>query len=145
MHSNRGKYSHAKTGTYIPLNPHKYSGAQLPVYKSDLERRLMLYLDKNESVLCWSYEPQSVKYWDPVHKKTRRYYIDFSATVKRGMFQKTVWIEVKPLCECHQPSSKASPQTHAMWLINSAKWAAAEKIAKAKSFEFHVVNETQLS
>lgn len=141
----RGKYNNAKTAQYFPLNPQKYVGLGKLVYKSDLERRMMLYLDKNPNIIQWSYEPQAIKYYDPIHKKVRRYYIDFRAIVKQGNIQKTIWIEVKPLCECKQPSSKASDQTKITWIINNAKWQAAKQLAKLKKFEFHVINESQLT
>ena len=63
IHKNRGKYQNAKTGKYLPLNPQKYKGTQLPIYKSDLERRMMLYLDTTNAVIEWIYEPQSIKYF----------------------------------------------------------------------------------
>lgn len=106
---------------------------------------MMLYLDKNTNIVQWSYEPQAIKYYDPVHKKVRRYYIDFRCIMAQGPIQKTIWIEVKPACECKQPSSKAKPDTQIMWIINSAKWQAASQLAKSKNFEFHVINENQLS
>lgn len=76
-----------------------------------------------------------------MHKKVRRYYIDFRAIVKQGLVQKVVWIEIKPACECKQPSAKASPQAQVTWLVNKAKWQAASQLAKSKNFEFHVINE----
>lgn len=145
IHKNRGKYQNAKTGKYLPLNPQKYKGTQLPIYKSDLERRMMLYLDTTNAVIEWIYEPQSIKYFDPIHKKTRRYYIDFTAIVKQGNVFKTVWLEIKPLCECKKPSSNAKIQTQITWIINQAKWQAARQLAKIKNYEFHVINETQLN
>lgn len=145
VHQNRGKYSNAKTGKFIPLNPLKYKGTSCPVFKSDLERRMMMYLDRTPSIVQWSYEPQSIKYFDPVHQKLRRYYIDFRAIVKQGPILKTIWIEIKPLCECKKPSARASQQAQITWLINQAKWQAATQLAKSKNFEFHVINESQLA
>lgn len=141
----RGKYNNAVTGKYFPLNPSKYMGNQVPVFKSNLERKCMLYLDKNPNVLQWWYEPSSIKYFDPVQQKIRRYYIDFRCIIKRGLIQKTIWIEVKPDSECHEPTPKAHNKTKLLWLTNSAKWSAATKLAKSKGFEFHVISEKQLN
>lgn len=145
IHKNRGKYQNAKTGRYLPLNPQKYKGLQVPIYKSDLERRTMIFLDTSNAIVEWTYEPQAIKYYDPIHKKLRRYYIDFTCVVKQGSVYKTVWLEVKSLCECQKPSSKASQQTQITWIINQAKWQAAQQLAKVKNYEFHVINETQLN
>ena len=69
---NRGKYSHAKTGTFIPSAPQKYIGKEAPVYKSQLEFLMMRYLDTNPNIVYWNYEPTSIKYFDTVKNKIRR-------------------------------------------------------------------------
>lgn len=145
IHKKRGKYQNAKSGHYFPMNPSKYKGQYPLQFKSSLEKLMMQYLDRTPSIVQWSYEPQSIKYFDPVHQKLRRYYIDFRAIVKQGILLKTIWIEIKPLCECKKPTARANQLTQETWLINQAKWQAADKLAKSKNFEFHVINESQLA
>lgn len=79
----RGKYSNALVGRYIPIHKEKYIGQYDPIFKSNLERKMMLFLDKSPNVISWSYEKFSIKYIDKSSKpeKLRNYYIDFIATV----------------------------------------------------------------
>lgn len=141
----RGKYSNAKTGKYIPLNPQKYMGSELPVFKSSLEQRMMMYLDKNTNILQWSYEPTSIKYFDKSRNKVRRYYIDFTAVVKAGLVTKKVWLEIKPECETIKPKNPNNIKANLTYLTNCCKWEAAEKLAKSRGFEFHLITEKQLT
>lgn len=141
----RGKYSHAKTGKYLVQNPKKYMGAQMPIYKSQLEFLCMRYLDSNDNVLAWSYEPMAIKYFDRVHNKVRRYYIDFTAVLRVGNFKKTVWIEVKSEVETKPPKNKNNAKDQATWLTNCCKWQSAQALARTKGYEFHILTEAQLT
>lgn len=141
----RGKYSNAATGKYFPLNKEKYKGSCIPVYKSDLERRMMLYLDKNPSIIAWSYEPQCIRYFDKIAQKVRRYFVDFQCIAKVGQLQKKIWIEVKPLCECSKPKNTSNIEAMKTWITNTCKWQAAQEYAKSKGIEFHIINESQLN
>lgn len=141
----RGKYDNAKCGQYHPLNPEKYTGKYPLIYKSDLERRLMLYLDKNSSILSWEYEPKAMYYFDKVTQKKRRYYIDFKAVAKVGQFQKNIWIEVKNSCETVCPKNKKNTEAMKTWITNNCKWEAARILAKSKNCEFHIITEKELS
>ena len=108
VHTNRrGKYNNAATGKFMPLHPEKYKGSQVPVFKSTLERLMMAYLDRNESIVSWTYEPKPINYVDrsSYPPKVKRYFVDFQAVVKQGQFMKTVWIEVKPYCETIKPAN----------------------------------------
>ena len=140
----RGKYSNAKVGVYRPLNPQKYLGSQLPIYKSELERLCMRYLDSNDLIVSWSYEPQAIKYFDKAHNKVRHYYIDFIAVAKCGNFKKTIWIEVKPESETKPPRNKKDFKAATTYLVNTCKWEAAQQLAKSKGYEFHILTEAQL-
>ena len=115
------------------------------IFKSGLEKRMMQYLDKNENVIAWSYEPQCIKYFDKGQQKVRRYFIDFTCVIKQGMLQKTVWLEIKPESETHPPKNKKNIQAMMTWITNSCKWQAAQQLAKQKGYEFHVITEKQLS
>ena len=146
VHSNRGKYSNAKTGRYFPENPQKYIGNLNDIFfKSKLEYLCMSYLDKNENVIAWSYEPQCIKYFDKGQQKVRRYFIDFTCVIKQGMLQKTVWLEIKPESETHPPKNKKNIQAMMTWITNSCKWQAAQQLAKQKGYEFHIITDRDLS
>lgn len=153
MHSpikQQGKYS-SFHGTYLPMNKEKYIGINKPKYKSKLEWRLMHYFDRNPAVLSWSYEQVIIPYYDPVRKQTRKYYVDFSATLNTGHGNiKKVLIEVKSKHETVEPvktprtSEKTYNQAKLTWLTNSSKWKTARQYAKNKGYEFVILTEDQL-
>ena len=64
-------------GLYRPTNPKKYVGnTKQIVYRSNLERKFMLYCDRNDSVQ-WASEEISIPYLSPLDNKVHRYYPDF--------------------------------------------------------------------
>jgi len=123
----RGKYSNAATGKFFPMHPEKYSGSQIPVYKSGLEHRMMMYLDKSPAIVSWNYEPKPIRYIDRTcfPPKVRRYFIDFQAVVKSGPTTKIVWLEVKPTCEAQKPKNPKNVNANILWIRNNCKWQAA--------------------
>lgn len=146
VHQNKGKYSNAVTGTFIPQHPEKYVGTEKPIYKSHLELQFMMYVDRNPNIVSWGYEGTTIKYYDRARGRVRRYYIDFSIVVKAGPVHKTIWVEIKPESETHPPKGKSRTDSRAQmtWMTNQSKWEAAAKLAKAKGYEFHVITEKQL-
>lgn len=143
----RGKYNNAKTGKFLPQHPEKYKGKNLPIFKSSLEQRLMLYLDSNPYIISWQYEPIAIKYLDKSSRppRIRRYFIDFIAVVKQGLLTKTIWLEVKPLREAQKPKNSKNIMDNLIWLKNNCKWDAARQMAKSKGYEFHIITEEQLN
>lgn len=149
-YSENGKYKSLK-GKYIPLHPEKYRGKKIPEYKSALELRMMRYLDKNPSILEWTYEPMAIDYFDALRKKNRKYYLDFIAKIHvGGGFTKTTLIEVKSQKETVQPqkTSRMSDKTYReamkVWITNTSKWKAAKKYARSRNYDFVIISEAQL-
>lgn len=143
----RGKYNNAATGTFFPTHPEKYKGSKAPVYKSGLEMRCMMYLDKNPSIISWSYEPTSIKYLDKSQNppKVRRYFIDFIAVAQVGPVKKIIWIEVKPSSETKAPKNKTNIKAQLTWLCNQSKWQAAKQLAESQGKVFYVLTEKELN
>ena len=81
-------------GLYKPNNPKKYVGdVKKIVYRSLLERRFMLYCDRNKDIKYWASEELPVRYYSPIDNKWHRYFPDFIIkTVKDEKFM----IEIKP-------------------------------------------------
>lgn len=104
----------------------------------------MLYLDKNQAIIKWQYEPKCIPYFDKIHQKKRRYFIDFIAVAKTGMGLKTLWIEVKPYGETVAPKNKNNIQENTTWVVNNCKWAQARITARQSGAEFVVITDKQL-
>lgn len=136
-----GKYDRAKRGYYFPLHPEKYvAESKTIMYKSSLEQRFMLYLDKNPMVKAWSYEPFSIKYFDASTSKVRRYYIDFMVVVK-GNPDRVFYCEVKSKKETQKPKNPKNIRDNLLYLKNMSKWAAATKHCQERGAEFKIITE----
>lgn len=144
------KYNN-RSGIYHVKNREKYLGKQDPKFKSKLEARMMFYLDHNQSVISWKYEPFPIKYVDKSsNNKIRNYYIDFVATVLgENNKPQTVWIEVKSSNEIRKPRFKKqniNERVSALiWLKNQSKWDAATKLASKYGIKFVIISEKELS
>ena len=86
-----------KQGTFSPKSKEKYTGRYPIKYKSNLELRVCMYLDRNPSITNWKYEPIPIKYISPVDRKEHTYWPDFLISVVPhvGPAYKAL-IEVKP-------------------------------------------------
>ena len=139
-------------GTYRPRNPEKYRGDHTQIeFRSSWERIFMKWADLNESVKKWSSEEMCLPYFDPIQKKTRRYFPDFIIQVmdSDGLIQ-THMVEVKPHAEVIGPDRNPKRKTKSwvyavkMYVTNQAKWEAAREYCKKKGWEFRIVTEYEL-
>lgn len=136
---------------YTPLNEDKYTGKEYPVCRSSWENTFCQWCDKNPSVLKWSSEALQISYFDPVKRKNRRYYPDFTMSVKdvNGKISNYV-IEIKPYEQTILPTqhgnkkSKTYMYEFCTYQINLAKWKAAIDFCRKHGLIFKLLTEKDL-
>lgn len=162
-------------GSYSLRNSSKYIGKKKPEYKSNLEKRVMYYLDSNTNVLRWAYENFKVKYFFLGDGKYHDYYPDFYAEVinQYGRTKKFL-IEVKSLkeipedylmemysSEINNPEfkkillkepkkktlkAKENYNRRRLTIIkNKAKFDAAREFCKDLEMEFKIITENEIN
>ena len=140
-----------RVGKYKVKNKEKYvANLNECEYRSSWELRYMKYLDSNPSVLEWGSENIIIPYYNPVEKKTRRYFVDFYVKVvsKSGELKKYI-VEIKPAEQCRPPKkpSRATAKyknSLKAYIRNQSKWKAARKWAEKRDWEFIVITEKEL-
>ncbi len=141
---NNGKYRNAKQGRFFPSHPEKFTGNYVPIFKSSLEYRFMLYADRNPNVIAWGYETFPIKYLDTTTGKIRNYYLDFVLLMKTPLGTRKVWVEVKDSRETHKPRSLKNIRDNLIWEKNQCKWKAAFSLARQRGCDFKILTEREL-
>jgi hypothetical protein len=143
-----------KSGLYEPTNSDKYIGdIHNIIYRSSWEYRFCMYCDNNDSIVKWSSEPITIKYYNPLDKKEHDYHVDFYIKVQNGdEFQEWI-IEIKPEKQTKKPlyegnmtlsKLKSYNRNMQIWITNQAKFKAAREWAEKRDFKFGVVDENFL-
>ena len=139
-------------GRFKIKNPKKYKGNPTNIiYRSLMELRFMKWCDTSEKILQWSSEEVVIPYISPIDNKRHRYFPDFLIQTEKGW----TLIEVKPQVQTKPPKKlimenltlkKKRRYVNAVqtWLVNEAKWKAAEQICKKKGWKFQIMTEKQL-
>ena len=139
-------------GKYKPEYPKKYKGDPTNiVYRSLWERKFMRYCDLNESVHQWQSEEIIIPYKSPIDNRIHRYFPDFfiKYTDRNGK-RRSVVIEVKPKRQLKMREKNPRKRTKAWahdvhnWVINQAKWKAAEEYCADRQYEFKIMTEDDL-
>ena len=134
-------------GLYRPTNPKKYVGdVNKIVYRSLLEKRFMLYCDRNQDIIHWASEELAIRYYNPVDKKYHRYYPDFIVRTVKG---DKIVIEIKPSRQCVPPKTptrktRAFMRSSFEYIKNMAKWKAATEYAANNNATFKLITEKDL-
>jgi hypothetical protein len=143
--------NYPRVGKYRVQNKEKYvADLQECEYRSSWELKYMKYLDRQPNVLEWASENVIIPYYNPVEKKTRRYFVDFYVKVRttEGFIKKYI-IEIKPLNQCYPPkkhkrTSNGYRSALKAYIRFQCKWKAAKKWAEKRGWEFIVITEKEL-
>jgi len=152
-----GKNSKYHYSHYTPINDYKYNGARPIICRSSYEYKFCVYCDTTKEIISWSSESLKIKYeiknrFGKV--KYHTYFPDYFITVKKNGIVKKYLIEVKPYSETLPPKQPKNPTNKALknyrykvntYIKNWHKFKAAEKVSKAKGWEFKVITEKWLN
>jgi hypothetical protein len=141
----------AYSGKFSPKNVHKYLGDPTNIwYRSLWERRVMVHLDGNPSVVEWSNEEIVIPYLSPVDNRWHRYFPDFfvRTRARNGLLEALI-LEVKPKKQSVPPTPKKRITKQYInevmtWGVNEAKWKAADEYCKDRNWKFRVITEEDL-
>jgi hypothetical protein len=129
---------------YVPLNQKKYVGNPDSIHCRSLwERSVCKFCDGNENVIKWSFEEIMVPYHNPVDNKIRNYIPDFLVQIKNNDQVESWMIEVKPKKQT-MLKENASKKEKLTWIVNVAKWKAAELYCQKNNFVFKLLTEKEL-
>ena len=134
-------------GLYRPANPKKYVGnTKQIVYRSNLERKFMIYCDKNDNISQWASEELPIPYKSPLDNRIHRYFPDFIIKTSKG--EKFI-IEIKPYRQCKKPKlpkkkTKNYIRESMEYAKNVAKWNSAKRYCSNNNFTFKIITEKDL-
>ena len=140
-----------KQGVFRPKLREKYKGKSLPVYRSGWELKFFRWCYCNPNIVAWNSEGVIIPYQSPLDGRIHRYFVDGLISIKESTGTKTYLIEIKPSSQVKAPQPKKYKRKSTMlyeqktWVVNQAKWEAAEKWAKKKGIEFKILTEKELN
>lgn len=146
------KKSRFRQGYFVPSVPGKYIGDPSKIiYRSSWEYRFCKYCDSTPEVLSWSSEPIPIPYISPLDNKEHSYFVDFYMKLQKPDAPIEYLVEIKPSKYLKQPSMKEGLTTikrlkdynkmAADWVVNRAKFKAAQEFARLNNKNFIIVTE----
>lgn len=125
--------------------PEKYVGTKSPTYRSSWEFTFMKFCDEHPSVEKWASESIKIPYRNPLSGKYTIYVPDFFvAYADRNGKKRVELIEVKPANQTLKEKTGRSRANQLHWIVNQAKWEAANAWCKQKGIFFRVITETDI-
>lgn len=136
--------AHYKQGIYYPQNLNKYIGKKYPYYRSSWELTFCKFCDNHSSVVYWANEPFKINYVNPLTNENTIYVPDFFVRYKSKKGYRSEIIEIKPSTQTFKESVGKSKNNQYHYIVNKAKWEAAQNFAKQKNVDFRVLTEKDL-
>ena len=141
----------AYKGKFQPRNPQKYLGDPSNIiYRSRWELKFMGWLDTHPGVLQWGSEELIIPYRSPIDGRVHRYFPDFIIQVrdKDGSLNNIV-VEIKPMAQTSPPRIRDRKNRRYInevftYVVNEAKWKAAEAFCAERKMQFRVITEKEL-
>tara|TARA_Y200000002_G_scaffold363_1_gene381 strand:+ start:58891 stop:59328 length:438 start_codon:yes stop_codon:yes gene_type:complete len=132
-------------GKYSLKYPDKYVGRKTPTYRSSWEFAFMKFCDENPAIQSWASEAVKIPYRNPFTGKHTIYVPDFFIQYKNKNGSNLVeLIEVKPDNQAFKESLGKSKHNQMHYVLNQAKWNAANAYAKSKGIRFRVITEKDM-
>ena len=142
----------AYKGKFRPKRPKKYKGDPTQIiYRSLWEKKFMEYCDLTENISQWQSEEFWIPYKSPLDNKIHRYFPDFFIKYRDALGKmRNVVIEVKPAKQLKMPKKNPKKRTKSWayevqtYVVNKAKWKAAESYCADRKYEFKIMTEKEL-
>ena len=152
-------------GLFIPVNKNKVIKLNNKgglYFRSGLEHKFMIWLDRNDNIKSWGAELIKIEYSKTEYKNesqmlettSHNYYPDFYyELIKTDGSTSKVVAEVKPLSETREPKVPVNPTAKQlknlnysllMWNKNLSKWKYMIEYCQRKGFEFIIITEENL-
>ena len=120
--------------------PEKYIGNKTPTYRSSWEFAFMQFCDNHPAVEKWASEAVKIPYRNPLTGKHTIYVPDFFiAYADKNGKSRVELIEVKPANQTIREKVGRSRANQAAYILNQAKWTAANAYCKQQGMFFRVV------
>jgi hypothetical protein len=139
-----------RKGVYKPINPQKYKGCDVIIFRSQWEYRFMRWLDLSPNVIEWISEQPLIPYINPNTNTVWQYHPDFLINVKTKTGTKIQLIEIKPYKQTIPPTiTEGKRRTTILkeaqtWAQNNEKWKAAKLYCDHRGWEFKILTENEI-
>lgn len=150
-----------KKGKYQVQNVEKYVGNKATIYKSSWEQTVFHALDINKNVIKWGYECIEIYYHHPLYMKWTVYYPDvYCQIINEHNKEEKILIEIKPARFCKYPTQPKRPAgrdaksltkyqkslkgyeiNKREYIVNMAKWEAAQNWCIKHGVKWRILNE----